>query len=551
MGDNGHRPTSLTASPQLARKYYNVDSSSNDDDSDDDNSSDCSSLLILPPVRKNNLKHDEKNTHKKYKIGTVSHNRFDAEMVPKKKPPPGGSTKSHVKRSKNTKAVSGGNRPTNFSTFSSDSESEDDEMFLVKSKRVFEKSKQQQVVFEKAKPNEGQKQRKKREREAQKETEKQQRMQMRKDAKNEKERRKQEEKMTKKQQNEEHNQAIGKYSKEEIAVLLDTDLYRDDPHGLVEALSADFLVHPYQSRLAEGSSSSATSIQFIRKDKLLGGAKEAVKSLEADRARGKIKSNDDQEYEHIQYLLVLFEPDDFIPLLYRDAQEEEDDYPALECWLDGIRSRWQRAWSSGAAEPKIILLLVGLPEALDKKWIDYRRHHRKSSRNEASLPTVKQLQDAMQWVLVQFQVECILCPNTEFVQSTVHKMARGLSDKPYIKQATELECIKKIKQGCVGSSDPLEKAKDVWCRQLQQLPGVSENKAQHVVEHFPTCQSLWQAYQWEHHRQQEDQNNKNNADALCSALLEYNFSADNKRYKKLSDTLYRVLTSNDPHEMIL
>jgi hypothetical protein len=544
MGDNGHRSTSLTASSQLARKYYNVDSTSNDDGSDDDNS-DCSSLLILSPIRNNNLKHGEKNTEKNFKNGTGSHNSFDS----KKKPPPGGGTKSGVKLSKNTKTVSGCNGPTNFS-ISSDSESEDDDMFLSKSKRVFEKSKPQRV-FEKEKPNEGQKQRKKREREAQKEKEKQHRTQIRKEAKNEKERRKQEEKMTKKQQNEEYNQTMGKYRHEEVAVLLDTGLCKDDPHGLVEALSADFLVHPYQSRLAEGLPSSVTLIQYIRKDKLLGGAKEAVESLEADRVRGKTKSNDDQGYEHIQYLLVLFEPDDFIPLLHRDAQKEEDDYPALECWLDGIRSRWQRAWSSAAAEPKIIFLLVGLPEALDKKWIDYRRHHRKSSRNEASLPTVKELQDAMQWVLVQFQVECILCPNTEFLQSTVHKMTRGLSDRPYIKQATELECIKKIKQGCARSSDPLEKAKDIWLRQLQQLTGLSENKAQHVVEHFPTCQTLWQAYQWEHHRQQDDQDGGNNADALCSALLESKFSADNKRYKKLSDSLYRVLTSNDPYEMIL
>ena len=164
---------------------------------------------------------------------------------------------------------------------------------------------------------------------------------------------------------------------------------------------------------------------------------------------------------------------------------------------------------------------------------------------------MRELQDAMQWVLIQFQVESILCSSDEFLQSTVHKMTRGLADKPYIHQVTELECIKKIKQGCVVSNDPLEKARDLWLRQLQQVPGLSETKAQHLAEHFPTCQSLWQAYQWEHYCEQEEEYDKNKADARCSALLEYKFSADDKRYKKLSDSLYRVLTSNDPYEMIL
>ena len=56
MGDNGKLPTSSATYPQLARKYYTVDTSSNDENSDDDGSdSDSSSLLILSPVRKKNI----------------------------------------------------------------------------------------------------------------------------------------------------------------------------------------------------------------------------------------------------------------------------------------------------------------------------------------------------------------------------------------------------------------------------------------------------------------------------------------------------------------
>eukprot|EP00536_Pseudo-nitzschia_multiseries_P015176 jgi/Psemu1/327813/estExt_fgenesh1_pg.C_8330009 len=435
----------------------------------------------------------------------------------------------------------------------------DDDFFSTRSKPIFQSSKRQQQQAnegpkqctkrqKRTEQKERDKQERLRTRTEQKEREKQERLRKRREANEEKELQKQKAKITKKRQNEEHNQVTGKYRHEEIAVLLDTELYTGDAHGLKTTLSEDFFVYRYPSRLV----TPAKTIQFIRKDKLLGGARDAVLCLEADRARGTSNGGDDPGYERIQYLVVLFEPDDFIPLLCRDDHEEEDDYPKLESWLDALRARLQlqRASPSSSGEPKIVFLLYELPDVLDKKWLEYRRNNRNASRNEASLPTVKELQDAMLWLLVQFQVECILCPTTEFLQSTVHKMTRGLSDIPYTNQVTELECIKKIKQRCVGSDDPIEKAKDVWIRQLQQIPGLSETRAQHVAEHFPTCQSLWQAYQWEYHHQTYEDNN-HDADAACSSLLEDKFSADNRLYKKLSDTVYRVLTSDDPNKMIL
>mmetsp|Transcript_8883 Transcript_8883/g.21721 ORF Transcript_8883/g.21721 Transcript_8883/m.21721 type:complete len:525 (+) Transcript_8883:99-1673(+) len=522
-------PSPLT---QPARKYLYLDTSGNDCSSDSDSSDDSSCLRA---------KSFKQRCVKKQKVENILIPSFKSDndkTEQRKKPPFSCSTTNVSTFPEKTQKISTSKMSSKFS-LSSDSDTDDDDALLSCSNRVFDKSKKPQRFAAKANQNAREKERKKREREAQKERERQSRIRKRKEAKDEKERRKQQAKIAKQQQNEEYNQVMGKHRHEEIAVLLDSDLHKDDPYGLVKALSIDFSVHPHVSGLSNGLSSSAASIQFIRNDKVLGGAIKAIERLESG----------DQGYEHIEYLALIFEPDEFLPLLHRDSQEDDDDYPALESWLNGIRTRWQRVWSSTAVEPKIIFLLVGLPKVLDEKWTEYRRHNRKTSRYEASLPTVKELQDAMQWILVQFQVECILCPDTEFLQSTIHKMTRGLSDRPYINEVTELECIRKIKQGCVGSNDPLEKAKDVWLRQLQQLPGVSENKAQHIAEHFPTCQSLWQAYQWEHHRQQEALVDE--SDAACSSLLEDKFSADGKLYKKLSDSIYRVLTSNDPDQMIL
>ena len=524
--------------PQLARKYYNVDSSSDDDDGD---------LQILSPIREKMKMPNKKLDSEDY--DDIVNN--DTKIATKKKAPSIATTTMAKQLSKNKNYSTAAAATTSRSIdLSSDSDTDDDgDRLLMNSKRVFEK-------------REDPKLKKKRERDEQKEKEKQERIKKRKEAKEEKEHRKQEESMAKKQHQDNHYQTTGKYAHEEIAVLLDTDLYDDDPHGLVEKLKIDFLVYSYSISLG----SPAKAIQFVRKDKLLGGAKDAVENLESiNRIRNKKSTattkkigvdNDgdggDCGYEHIQYLVLIFEPDDFIPLLRRNSQDEEDDYPALESYLDSIRSQWKHVWnipSSSSVEPKIIFLLRDLPKALDKKWVEYRRH--KESNNERSLPTVKELEDAMQWLLVQFQVECILCSSIELMQLTIHKMTRSLAEKRYTNQVTELECIKKIKQGCTALDNKLEKAKDVWIRQLQQLPGMSESRAQHAVFHYPTCQSLWQAYQREHYQQQHDNDNKNDADSSCSALLEDKFSGDNTRYKKLSDSVYRVMTSNDPNEMIL
>lgn len=540
--------------PQLGRECYNVDSSS-----DDNSDSDSSSLLVLSPVQK--VKKVSENSKRTTAVLGNCHssdvsdkdNETGTKMAPRGKSPAAAKTTI-------SKRI-GSDSTNTFPCFDSDSDSDFDEMFLRRREQAENKpiSVKQPIAARKKTPQEDLRQRKKRDREGGKIREKLDRERRRKEVRDKKERLKQIEKKMKKRQTEEHNQSNGKYSHEEIAVLLDTELYRNDPYRLVETLSKNFVVHRFPSQLQTSNMPTLVkAIQFIRKEKLKGGAENAVVCLESDCAKGNLNAQGgDRAYDHIDYLAVLFEPDDFIPLLQRDACQEEDDYPALELWLNTIRSQWQRIWcsSNSGKEPNIIFLLYDLPGALDKKWLEYRRNNSNARRNEASLPTVKELQDAALWLLVRFQVECIMCPNIEFLQSSVHKMARGLSDRPYVRQVTELECIKKIKQGCTDTDDPLEKAKDVWLRMLQQLPGLSEARAQHIVEHFPTCQSLWQAYQWEHYDWQEGHYEASEclgtAEGACASLLEDKFSNDNRRHAKLSEIVYRVLTSDNPNEMVL
>jgi hypothetical protein len=121
------------------------------------------------------------------------------------------------------------------------------------------------------------------------------------------------------------------------------------------------------------------------------------------------------------------------------------------------------------------------------------------------------------------------------MQSNIHKLTRGICEGRYCNKVTELQCIKKIKQATTGDR-PIDRARDVWFRQLQQVPRISEAIALNVVQQYPTMQSLWQVYQ------QSD-------DATNSALVE-DILSDRSRQTKLSHSLYRILMSKDPKEML-
>ncbi|KAG7367914.1 hypothetical protein IV203_030657 [Nitzschia inconspicua] len=404
-------------------------------------------------------------------------------------------------------------KPYTFSSSSSSSSSDDEDDNLLLSKPTFET--RDQI-----------KQRKKREREAQQEQERNNKARKRQEEREARQRQKQDEKAAKKRKNEAFNQTNGKYRHDEIAILMDPFLFDNDVLGLVQMLSGDFLVHSYPSNL----SMAPAAVQFIRKDFLHGGAKDAIDCL---------KKGQKDKYQHIQDLVLVVEANDFIPMLQRQEKTEDDDYPKLEQWLVSIQSKWQQVWHvSPHVQPRMLLLLRNVPETLDKMWV---QHRRRSQADTTSLPTAWELHDAIQWLLVQFQVECMHCPNEDFIQLILHKMARAICQKPYKNHVSELECVRKIKHGPnLVTDNPVDRVKDVWLRQLQSIQGLSLAMAQNVVDRYPTCQSLWQAYQ-------ELQQNENSSPALLLADI----LAPGRSQQKLSRAVFQILTSNNPGEMIL
>jgi hypothetical protein len=505
--------------PQLARKQYNLC------DGEDDDSSSTSSLEIIPPAKAVTQKIDKKST-KSTTDNTVEllMESFDSEDEL--------LLKSKQKSTTDNKVA--------LLMESSDSEDE----LLLKSKPIFSRkssaTKRNANVTTTAtrtiatttastyslsnnnsstgETRDEVRLRKKRETEKRNEVEKLARARKREQERAERERKKLEEKGKKKRQLEEFQQSSGKYANQEITVLMDPVIYNNEEFNLVGALNEDFLLHPQNT-----SFNISKAIQWIRKDYLQGGAKDALKQLEQDHF---------DQFEHLPYFLLLLEPDDFIPLLKRDGHDVDDDYPALENYLAELKSRWQLLWKT-SEEPRIIFLLYQIPKALDHQWINHRRSKRTNA--SSSPPTEWELNDAIQWLLVQFQVECIHCSTIESMQSNIHKLTRGICEGRYCNKVTELQCIKKIKQATTGDR-PIDRARDVWFRQLQQVPRISEAIALNVVQQYPTMQSLWQVYQ------QSD-------DATNSALVE-DILSDRSRQTKLSHSLYRILMSKDPKEML-
>lgn len=343
----------------------------------------------------------------------------------------------------------------------------------------------------------------------------------------------QEEKADRKRRREKAAQESGKHAKKEIAVLMDSGLYRHASLALVHDMREDgFHVQEYPSGFG------CHAIQFIRKDFMSGGATDAVQKLYASDTTG---------YTHLPIMVVLFDaPHDFLKLLQRCDETDEngnnidsdlDDYPALEKWLEGLIVSWRAAWQMKLDErPRILVYLPKLFESLDRLWVSHRK--RGAKRAEPVPPTTEELQDAMTWLLVQFQVECVhLCSN-EDLSTHLRKLTRLLAEEPYQKQTTVMDCVRKLKAQCSDFDPDLDRAMDCWKRQLQQIPHVSMNTASRLVQYYPTARSLWLEYQNPNLSQEQKR------------LLLADICGNGRRQGKLSEMIYRVVTSNNPSEII-
>eukprot|EP00562_Extubocellulus_spinifer_P005215 CAMPEP_0178522140 /NCGR_PEP_ID=MMETSP0696-20121128/28371_1 /TAXON_ID=265572 /ORGANISM="Extubocellulus spinifer, Strain CCMP396" /LENGTH=642 /DNA_ID=CAMNT_0020153229 /DNA_START=165 /DNA_END=2091 /DNA_ORIENTATION=+ len=298
-------------------------------------------------------------------------------------------------------------------------------------------------------------------------------------------------------------------------------------------------------------------VRWIRRDHVDGGSAGVAAA----------PSNDEAVQRTDMVAIVFHEPGAFLKLLERAASAEaRDDYPELRAWLGRVRtslaSRWEQRWkcdpevvggkrgkkpatggssnwtesNSGgngiaSSSSRLVLVLHRVQAELQRQWNNGGR------RRQSFAPTSEEeLNDATVWLLMEENVECTLTSCDDETVDYLVNMTRALSEAPYYEDVTELHCVKKLKADASATS-VVEKAQCAWMRMARQVPGMSEAKARKLVEHFPTLMSLVEKY--------EDPNlTLDEKKRLLDDCL-----VEGRKSKKLSDSFYRLMTSNDPNEL--
>jgi len=299
-------------------------------------------------------------------------------------------------------------------------------------------------------------------------------------------------------------------------------------------------------------------VRWIRRDHVDGGSAGVAAA----------PSNDEAVQRTDMVAIVFHEPGAFLKLLERAASAEaRDDYPELRAWLGRVRtslaSRWEQRWKSdpevgggkrgkkpaagggsnwaennsggngiASSSSRLVLVLHRVQAELQRQWNNGGR------RRQSFAPTSEEeLNDATVWLLMEENVECTLTSCDDETVDYLVNMTRALSEAPYYEDVTELHCVKKLKADAAATS-VVEKAQCAWMRMARQVPGMSETKARKLVEHFPTLMSLVEKY--------EDPNlTLDEKKRLLDDCL-----VEGRKSKKLSDSFYRLMTSNDPNELI-
>jgi hypothetical protein len=328
-----------------------------------------------------------------------------------------------------------------------------------------------------------------------------------------------------------HNQATGKYAKQEILVLIDSSLYHHATLKIVQELNDNGYEATHEHRSLLGS----PAIQWIVNSRALGGAQQALEQLQLPNST--VIANPPHEL----VLIVFDAPLDFIHLLRRGNKDDQDDYPYLLEWLRGIYAGWRAAWKHTQQQPRVVVILVNICDELGKLWIAHQRKQH-SDKQQSSPPSEEELHDAIAWLLVQFSVECILVKHAWQVCAEVVKATRMISHERYYNTHQTASCAltSKIASSCdaLTASDQ-EQARDCWLRMAQQIPRVSFAMARHLTAVYPTARSLWMAYQNESLTQDEK-----------ISLVEHCFG-NNHRQAKISGWLYTVFTSTNAEELLL
>lgn len=364
-------------------------------------------------------------------------------------------------------------------------------------------------------------------------TEKEKQRQIRKEQKElrkaEREMAKQLEQQNKRKLVQQEKQVNGKFCSQEIGVYMEENLASNEDFG--DIMVNELRDAGYSVKIAPKPKNPKHMvdgcIQWVRRDHLMGGSESALQRIDTDNGTS-------LEWMNI-VVFVFYDSTEFLSLLEQEENDIVNDcYPKLQSWLRRVRSSISK--QKYEQKPRIILVLHQILLKLALMW------KKGGKRRPSFSPTnEEELQDAMTWLLMEEQIECEVTTNyTETIEFII-SLTRALSELPYYETPTELHCVKKLKTKLVSNQNPtsLDKAKDCWKRQLQQIPGISEAKATYLASFYPTARSLMDKYEDTLLTEEEKR-------VLLSGCIQ-----EGRMNGKLSDCLYRFMTGTNENELIL
>lgn len=300
----------------------------------------------------------------------------------------------------------------------------------------------------------------------------------------------------------------GYYADREVCVLVDPMLLQRRRDTFVS-----FHKSPKTKSfpIVEQSGINERAVQFIRRSYLDGGAEAAKTALEENRVA---------DFEVVDRLLVVFDTtNDFLILLGGG----DDSFPELIDWLQSVKEAWRMRWKRNS-DPTVVILL----------------HHEASTSPGSNSDDDDDglIYDAISFLSILHRVDCIPCANLRVMMQILQRMTISISKVPYTRPTTEVECMRKFSKKLARSQDRMERVQDTWYRMLCIFPQMSADRAQRLIQHYPTMHSLREAYQ-------DPDKTVEEKEQLVANLF------DDRQHRKLSTQLYRVMTSQNRNELIV
>jgi hypothetical protein len=284
--------------------------------------------------------------------------------------------------------------------------------------------------------------------------------------------------------------AKGSYAMDEIFLTIDSHLI-DTVGGKV--IQEQLLLHFDQSRISIKDLPIAHSIQWYRHLPI-----DYVRWLQ--QRSGQKLSQETSELRILlsNYCLVRVPGDTLIELI--QANQLIPYVEAVKAYLCKLPSSTLELYNENAKPLTLILLVEGLQTFL--RSVEQARYKRimadvnkktKLKKSNDEIPTLPNVERALLELQLIQGVRIFETSNTTSTVQFIAQMTKNLAEAPY-KKVTNILDFKSSSSSYMENGRKKLKLSEVWKKQLEEIPSVSEKIATVVAMKYPTVRSLLKAY---------------------------------------------------------